>query len=266
MFENKTVEPLEEGIEPDSSLEAWEHYRRYYSLTKIGRKYNFSHLFLYNFYKDVGLRTGYRKDNEWFNYTNKKCEKKYNRYFALDNATELVVSEDIEYCAPASRIGGECDFNFNDKKCFLFQSLIGDHESALQQLERCKKMHHTLLNFSLMQAMGNMQAVKGSNKYDRFDTFIWQLYHYFNKQASNILSKSTPHNRDCLIDYLDDFKDIYEYCKEVYFLENKTFVDEIIYNGQLPINQCNDVIRYMNLAEEFWSMKALYFNKKENAV
>lgn len=267
MFTNKEVKC--DNFDVDSSKEAWEHYRKYYIEHNEGysirKNFNFDHLFLYNRCEDVGLKEGYKGDEtngECYNYTN-DLKKGVNRYYALDNSVRPVKYKGHEYSLAASRLGGDCDFNFNEKQYRPFKTIIGDNQKAIEQLNRCEKMHHTLLNFSLIQAMGNMQGFKGSNEYDRCDTFIYELDRYFKGDSDNILSKSTAPNRPDLINYLEHFKNIYEYCKEIYFIESHEFVDRIIKNGERPIRDCDDVVRYMNLAEEFWAEKEFYFLKKE---
>lgn len=253
MFINKEVQ-CEPNFEPDSCEEAWKHYKEYYSETKLIRKnYNFDNLFLYN----SGFGEKDTKERYYFNKL--KSSSDHNRYYALIKGTRIFKNEDgIEYCLPASRVGGECDFNFNENKCKLYRNIIGDNQTALQQLNRCQKMHHTLLNFSLMQAMGNMQGFKGRNRFDRLDTFLYELKGYFSGTSANVLSASTPNNKSDLIAYLGNFKNIYEYCEEVYFIKDKELVDEIIASGEKTIEVCEDVIRYMDLAEKFWAAKEFY--------
>lgn len=262
MFINKEVQC--KNFEPDSCEEAWKHYKEFYSETYFIRKnYNFDDLFLYNLYKDVGLQKEHKNEiGKRYDYTN-KLKSTRNRYYALKKGTKKEKKDRIEYCPPASRVGGECDFNFNDGKYKLFKNIIGDNQTALQQLNRCKEMHHTLLNFSLIQAMGNMQGFKGSNRFDRLDTFVYELNRYYSGTSVNVLSKSTTCNKPHLIEFLDNFKNIYKYCEEVYFINDKELVDEIIASGEKPIEACEDVKRYMDLAEKFWAAKESYFLKKE---
>jgi hypothetical protein len=272
MFINKKAEIIQEyrnqklRFDPDSSPEAWKHYKEYYlGNSKLRANYDFNRLFFYNCYKDVGQKTGYKNNGTWFNYTNSPLahKSKYNRLFALENQAEIAYYENIEYCGKRSRIGGDCDFNFNEKKYKLFEGIIGDNKIALQQLNRCSEMHHTLINFSLMQALGDMQGLKGNDRFDRFDTFIYELDRYFLGISHNVISASTSSNKSDLIAYLNNFESIYEYCEEVYFIQDKKFIDEIIAKGALPMKECDDVIRYMDLAEKFWAAKDFYFLRKE---
>ena len=83
----------------------------------------------------------------------------------------------------------------DEKKYALFLKVIEsdlivsqrEKDNASQQLSKCKDMHHTLLNFSLMQAIGNMQRFKGI-KGDRLDVFIYELDKYY-RGLSTLLQK-----------------------------------------------------------------------------
>ena len=290
MFINKDIHalqyyhPLKRKVlfEPDSSPDAWEHYKQFYSAqmeddTYIKDEYDFDSTFFYTPYKEAGLDHGYYCEGEqrWLNYTHipKKDPQKDNRLYALKRETQIVYDGSVAYCEPADRMGGECDFNFKDdekeSKYRLFKNIIEtsqdeqERQTALIQLEKCKKMHHTLLNFSLMQAMGNMQKAKGRNRFDRLDTFIYKLNRYLLGVSEEILNCATDQCKQSLIMFLEKYSNIYEYCKEMYFIEDSAFVDEIIQQGTLPIRSCKDVIRYMNLAEQFWERKENYFLKTE---
>ena len=245
--------------------------------TYIKDEYDFDSTFFYTPYKEAGLDHGYYSKNEqiWLNYTNlpiknpRPFKKDANRLYALKKGTQIVTNNAVSYCEPAYRVGGECDFNFNENKVMLFEKLINNSQDetekfyALTQLEKCKEMHHTLLNFSLMQAMGNMQNVKGRNRFDRLDTFVYKLNHYFMWVSEEILCGATEPCKQPLISFLEKYNNIYEYFKEIYFIEDREFIDKVIQQGTLPIRSCSDVIRYMNLAEEFWERKENYFLKTE---
>ena len=78
-------------------------------------------------------------------------------------------------------MAGDCDFNFNAKKIELYRKLLSDKENDL--LTECANMHHCLYNFSFMPITGNMQGVKGNDKNDRFDKFVYLLSIFYD-QAS----------------------------------------------------------------------------------
>ncbi|SJZ74887.1 hypothetical protein [Eubacterium coprostanoligenes] len=261
-------------FEPDSSPAAWGHYKKFYSKNKyLNNNYDFSDLFFYNCYTDFGLKRGIYTDYEWFNYLNKPLRKgsRYNRLFVLEKDTKIKKINNTEYIVAAYRLGGDCDFNFNEKKYALFLEIIEsdstaskqEKANASQQLANCREMHHNLLNFSLMQGIGNMQKFKGSNRYDRLDTFVYELDKYFRGVSNSILQYSSPNNKPALISFLNDFKDIYEYCATFYFITEKTFINEIIKQGSMPITNVTELMRYMNLAEKYWSIKEFAFFQKE---
>lgn len=280
MFKNKKISEMQkQGVQiirfdPDSSPAAWMYYQQFYSHNKyLSTHYDFQKQFFYNYYDKVGLKTGYFDGLEWFNYVNKPLysSSEYNRLFVLQKGTKTEYSENNEFIVAANRLGGDCDFNFNEKKYPLFQEIIEsdsiashrEKDNAIQQLSKCKEMHHTLLNFSLMQAIGNMQKFKGSNRYDRLDTFIYELDKYYRGVSNSILQYSSPNNEPALISFLNDFKDIYEYCATFYFITEKTFVDEIIKEGSMPITNVTELVRYMNLAEKYWAKKEFELLKNE---
>lgn len=252
-------------FEPDSSPEAWNHYKKYYSSDILRKNYNFENLCFYTPCDEVGENDAPKK------YVNlpKECHSSnpskgdYNRLCAIDSA---LVKCEVKYIDPANRLGGDCDFNFNEDKVRLFEKIVGEDNA---QLTMCAEMHHTFLNFSLMEAMGSMQCVKGDNTYDRFDVFILRLYEFFSGENKKVLSKATYCNKPALEQYLEMFKredakeSIYNYFKTIYFIDDHKFVDKVLEQGALPISKSEHVIRYMNLAEEFWFKKEQKLLKRE---
>ena len=278
IFENKIVSNIKTidnrviKFEHDSSEEAWEHYKIIY------------------FDKDGGSRINadYSLNNEFpnpvlSNYRNKKYYDEptqnwpyVNRYYLLSKDS-IYHKETKNYSGERANLSGDCDFNFNAKKYSIFENIIKKEyknyprirKYALNVLEECKKMHHSLVNFSLMQTKGNMQGFKGSClnngvyfSLDRADTFVSYLAKYYQleqcqKQDSFILVNA-KNNKETLQDYLDSFTGgIYEYCKKVYLIDDKKFVDRMIKEGSMIIETGSDVIRYMLLALEFWDKKEL---------
>ena len=41
----------------------------------------------------------------------------------------------------------------------------------------------------------------------------------------------------------------------MYLIEDSDYIDKLIENGQTPIVSGEDVVRYMELAEEYWKIK-----------
>ena len=54
---------------------------------------------------------------------------------------------------------------------------------------------------------------------------------------------------------------MYDYCKDIYLIDDKSFVDRLIESGKQPIDSRNRALEYMKLANEFWNIKK---NKLKN--
>lgn len=235
----KEIESFQNGVEydPDTSPEVWNHYSRYYSVKHWNFSDNFDFKNLKKF-KNKGITRLISK----INFYNPNFEK-----FLL---------------------GGDTDFNFKKdsesraNKYKMFKEILekgNANSEEFDKLKLCNEHHHTLVNFSLMARTGGMNATKGITKYDRFDLFISKLNNYFLKEDTSIVGRK---NGKYLARFLDTFDDIYDYCRVFYFIEDKEFVDRIIEEGKQPITTSKDVIRYMNLALDYWGMKEAYFIKK----
>lgn len=253
--------------DPDSSPEAWEHYKKYYTP---------EHWELLDQYGGKGLADSdplsvgkgglYAPQIEIGCPYDKKCDKPCSA--KKKDGQELLL-----------RLRGETDFNFKEDqkrpkkdkygklKGILWRkppkidnyNLEEARDLAIELLNKCKEMHHSLLNFSLLQSVGAMQLFKGTGL-DRPDTFIYYLDRYFEGKDKRILEKSRK-NKDCLIQYLASFTDIYDYCEKVYFIKDDDFVQEMIESGGKKLLSGDDVVEYMKLAIEFWERKRRYFVK-----
>lgn len=270
----------------DSSPKAWAHYQKYYTIEHWPglRKYDLNNPVFFEALKNK--------------YINSPLSE-YNRCYALETGVE---PNSKGYYASCLRLGGETDFNFkeikyNDRKNKYkrFYELIktskfsrNKRQQAIALLDKCKNMHDSLLNFSLIQTMGGLQLFKseglireeGDYEYfDRLDTLIYYLDIYYKmepeeREKSEIImrQKARPKMRSDNVDalkkdYLDTFADIYEYCDKVYFIKiNKEvkytendFVQKLIESGKKELRSGDDVIEYMELAVEFWKKKREYF-------
>lgn len=226
--------------DPDSSRDTWEKLFQVIYGEKFGQ-----YLDIFNI-EDTETSTPKR----WYAKINKnKCSelrKEYNKF----------------------KMAGDCDFNFNAKKIELYREVLNGEESNL--LAECANMHHNLYNFSFMPITGNMQNVKGSDKYDRFDRFIYLLSIYYsqtsdeNRQECQVLSHATKNNKPALMNYLSRFNSVFEYCREIYFID-ESFVKKLITNYQNDIqDEKKAVIQYMNLAKEYWGIRKSSFKEKFN--
>ena len=279
-FQNKKVNNIKSIngkdviFEHDSSEEAWEYYKIIYFKPDGSSRINST----YDLKNEEQLVLCNYRDKKYFNEPNSKYPY-VNRYYWLSGEATYD-KKTYEYSGEKENLSGDCDFNFNDKKSSIFESMLEDEykdyprikKYALNLLEECKNMHHRLLNFSLMQTKGNMQGFKGSclnngvyASLDRADTLISYLASYYRlqecqKYTSYILVNAGA-NKETLKKYLDSFDGIYNYCNKIYFIEDKVFVDRMIEEGCLCVNTGKDVIRYMLLALEFWDRKEVQIKK-----
>ncbi|MDR2714096.1 MAG: hypothetical protein LBB42_00980 [Coriobacteriales bacterium] len=227
---NEIIPDTQDGkkYDPDSSPKAWEDYYR--------KAYTVEHWSLLD---EFDMENPKRYSNEGYSRL---------RIHLKNNSPKKASGEFWKLFS----IGGETDFNFNADKKKKFEKLLDGHGKDL--LEECVRSHHTLKNFSLMASTGNMQGVKGANRFDRLDTFVHNLDDYFLGKTAVVLNRSYV-NLQPLKNYLSTFTSVYDYCNKVYFIKDKKFVDRIIEEGQQPIGSCSDAIRYMELAKEFWVKK-----------
>lgn len=295
--------------DPDSSPAAWKHYQKYYSTVNWDFLNNYvcggvfaaiDNLFFYDDKKEY-----YEKPCKEYealfspqikvNCESNKCGSE-KRESASDQKLNICCKRKKDEKRLRLRLRGETDFHFDVKKYIAFvKTIVNDDKAnddekynAVKLLNKCNDMHHSLLNFSLMQSVGNMQKVKSRGLYleskgyewlDRLDTFVYHLDMYYknkkddcNKDDSVILSCAGDckyGNKECLKDYLDKFghnpndKDaVYDYCDKIYFIKEKDFIDSLIESGKKALNTCDDVVRYMKLAIGFWERKQKYFEKQ----
>jgi hypothetical protein len=244
------IESMQNGIyyDPDSSPKAWEHYRRFYTT---------EHWSLLDEFNLIGVDTY----NNLFK--SKYKESKYKRLLSAIKPTSRYAKEGklwSKFC-----IGGDTDFNFNSSKAKMMKDLLVNDVNAILKLEECQKYHHSLVNFSLMPATGGLNNYKGKNRYDRFDVFIKDLNSFFLGLSGDVLNDG-GNNIQPLKNFLNTFQDIYDYCKKVYFIDDKIFVNRIISEGFMPIKTGEDVVRYMKLAMDFWNKKEEDLKIKENNI
>jgi len=240
--------------EKDSSIDAWNYYRKIYTV---------EHWPLIKMFDLENICTYEEKE--------KKPPKRIKRYLAYIKKEYI----NNEFHSRFS-LGGECDFNFNNYKKKEFEKLIetaSNKKKLKEQLEECHLMHYNKLNFSIMLRTGGMNNFKGQvyfeegnikykkgewHKYafDRLDTFIYCLNEFFEgTENSLILDGSTFTNRPYLKRFLETFENIYDYCRIIYFIDEVRFVDELIKNGNKPIETVDDLKQYMDLAIKFWEIK-----------
>ncbi|GET16188.1 hypothetical protein [Ligilactobacillus agilis] len=167
------------------------------------------------------------------------------------------------------------------------------------KLEVCQKMHHNLLNFDLMPVTGGMNNLKGNLKYgqenkilvhdlgrkpdnahDRLDTFVTFIDYSLKKR--NELKQNIPcikeigeffsnsifttslkgENFGVLYNFMDNYENVYTYCKEFYNIDSRSFIDRLVASGKKPIEDVKILNDYMDLAIDYWILKGETFLQK----
>lgn len=244
----KEVKTRQSGVEydPDSSPMAFKHYRRVYTPEHCPLMANFD-------WSNINTRNHLLNNNN---------QNDYERLYIKSNNDCIGLGEKF-------LLGGETDFNFNEKKFFDLMQILRQEKvrhKDFKKLQFCKENYHSVVNFSLMPATGAMGNFKGSEKFDRLDCFICSLNEFYVNGDYQVLSEGKRNNKEYLLNYLNLFRDIYDYCKKIYFIEEKDFVDRIIMNGQKPLESRADIIRYMDLAIDYWNRKEKYFKKMISSI
>jgi hypothetical protein len=123
-----------------------------------------------------------------------------------------------------------------------------------------------------MPVYGGMNNFKESIGFDRIDTFLFALKQYYEQGVTSIIlnygqikpAKSTL--KKILKDYLDSFGGIYNYCSEIYHINDKKFIDELCDNGKKAILTASDIDKYIELATMFWKNKVEFYNNSKSIV
>lgn len=241
MSENKYKDNVHDA---DSCEDVWiEFYKPVYSCSDIFSKY-----FDFEKIDDSG--------------TSKKCPRFY-----------IKLNDWCRKEHPKFKLAGDCIFNFNNKKKERFLKYIKNSEPACDLLEKCSTNHHRFVNFALMPITGGMQLQKGSNKLDRPDVHIMEIYKYYSvesREDSNILNWARG-NKESLIWYLSLFnKDIDSYIdnyiKEVYLIDDKNFIhNKFLKFANKKVVDEESCIEYMKMALEFWNLRNEYCKKLTNS-
>ena len=69
-------------------------------------------------------------------------------------------------------------------------------------------------------------------------------------------------NFEVLYDFMDNYENVYTYCKEFYNIDSKSFIDTLVESGKKPIKNAKSLNDYMDLAIDYWILKGETFLQK----
>ena len=264
---------VEKECEIDSNKKAWEYYKTKYK-DKI--KIDDDHIYIYNNRKVCA-----------FDYSQlKKGKTPMLTSVPKDSGKQNVIV-----------LGGDCFFNFNEKKISMFKKFTGEDEKLDSLLETMsEKKHYNVANFSLIPVTGAMNNLKGkinmtqkglsynfskTGSFDRGDTFVYALSLYFDGrekirknpamdlgEAGDFLSHSVlkeslqSNNYLILYDFLNCFETVEKYCSFFYGISGKE-TKRVIEQGKKIIKSATDIKKYIEFCESVWRLNRPSMNLKE---
>ncbi|MCJ0544033.1 hypothetical protein MMJ53_07335 [Enterococcus cecorum] len=122
------------------------------------------------------------------------------------------------------------------------------------------------------------------NMHDRLDTFVTFIDYSLKKR--NELKQNIPYtkeiikdtgkflsnsifttslkgeNFEVLYDFMDNYENVYTYCKKFYNIDSISFIDRLVKSGKKPINNAESLNNYMDLAIDYWILKGETFLQK----
>lgn len=200
--------------------------------------------------------------------SNNKLKKENGAYY-YDNDIDIEISGDVV-------------FNFNDKKCKLYEDIINQDKEfteevkkcILDMLEKCKNMHNSPQNVSMIIKTGGLNNFKQGIANDRMDVFICEINNYYEGNKLRILEhgcmpKNSFSNRqelEKIMTKIGEGKEGFNnFVLLFYHLKDERLIESIIQSGHNRIKDCRSLYRYMCLAYEYWLNAANYYcNYSEN--
>lgn len=176
-------------------------------------------------------------------------------------------------------VSGDIDFNFKMKHIRYFEDIIEKGKSEMGETQKSKLKlrllsYHDLTynpdNISLLPKTGALNNIKKQLGNERLDTFLFALELYYEKGITSFILSGAGGlnppfivNRNELIEFLDSFKSINDYCKQIYHID-KELVKNLCSSGSKPIDTPERVEEYLNLATKFWEQKKDFYDEKSN--
>lgn len=260
--------------EPDSSRRAWEYffvaYKNVFTWDSVQNEQLLKSLLFnevfppYSDEKAIQFWIGpnaFKRIIGTFNFD----KEDNNIYFSL-TSSKLIPEKNIG-------IGGDCSFNFNEKKIkYFWDEKVYKDKKVTPELKNimysllkdCSEMHYSIFNFSLMPTTGGLNNVKGRGNTDQFDSFISRLNDYYRtapeeKEKHAILTGVSIKYKDSILAlkyFLDhQIGTLENYCQLFYHIDiNAEKWNELL--TPKNIEDCKSLLEYIELAVEFWEIQA----------
>lgn len=273
MSKNKADKALPDLVY-DANEERWAYYQNIYSSFKIEPKFLYRNT---NKTRLVGRFT-YSYDN--ITDTIKITHK-------IENEPQEMINEN-ESQEMTIVLSGDCFFNFSKEKIEYFKINIKSmKEDTSKRLDSFAAYHQSFENCVLMPVTGAMNNIKGKayflqdgtlaisgngrrpfNAYDRPDTLVYLLHQFYSKKEEKLslydagLFFSSSIFRDSLngmnfseyYNFMNSFNSADDFCR-VLFKIDSDFTKRMIDSGKKPIRKEEDLLNYLNLAQDYWNIR-----------
>lgn len=246
--------------DPDSSPLAWTYYLNTYTNAFL-KKYDFNEFFIE------------KDDKRTVTFWIEDFRPQYKRIcgtFKYD-AFKLELTNSLLDIKEKHNIGiaGDCCFNFNEKKVGLFATLLCNEtvttvrNNIMDLVFSFHEMHYSPLNLALMPINGGLNKFKGYDKFDRLSFLLYRINEFYNNNSIQIFSAGKGEPMDALNDFLSEFKKNKEIKYHTIFYPeiNEELYNRLLENGKKEtLKNTQDVIEYLELAIDFWTAKADYYD------
>ena len=195
------------------------------------------------------------------------------------------------------------DKKFNDKKMESFEEILQKFKLEVCQKMHHNLLNFDLIPVTggMNNLKGNLKYDKENkilvhdlgrppkNMYDRLDTFVTFIDYSLKKinelKKRNELKQNIPcikeigeffsnsifttslkgENFGVLYDFMDNYENVYTYCKDFYNIDSRSFIDKLVASGKKPIKGAESLNDYMDLAIDYWILKGKTFLQKQSA-
>ena len=212
----------------------------------------------------------------------------YEKKYSISGTRVLIQGKEIE-------VSGECVYNFGTryeklKAIIAKEQNIEKRKTLNNNLEVCRKLHHSLPNIMVLPKCGGLNTLKGeiyystnhkewrvkkgqfraSEWFDRPDLLVCYINEYYTQKpnlnkmsfrgtgeylSNGVFTSSIMHGEtfSVLLDTLDSFTRIEDFCSMFYQIDDKLMISDWL-NGKNFFVKDN-IAKYLNQAFAFWSLQ-----------